>query len=114
MEVFLRPYPHDGPKVQVSSGGGQVPWWSPTGDRLYYRSGVVSPDGMTGLMAVTVDRTNGPALGPPRPVAITGGIETYPGGYDISPDGSRLIVVQAVAGSTEPSLVVVQNWTARH
>jgi hypothetical protein len=91
-----------------------VPWWSPTGDRLYYRSGVVSPDGMTGLMAVTVDRTNGPALGPPRPVAITGGIETYPGGYDISPDGSRLIVVQAVAGSTEPSLVVVQNWTARH
>lgn len=109
MEVFLRPYPQDGPKVQVSSGGGQVPRWSPTGDRIYYRSGVVSADGFTGVMAVTVDQTNGLTLGPPRPVTIPGGIETYPGGFDIAPDGARLIVVQGVAGGTDPSLVVMQN-----
>jgi hypothetical protein len=113
MEVFLRSYPDEGVKMQVSSGGGLAPRWSPAGDRMYYRGGVVGPDGFTGLMEVTVDRRDGVTLGSPRAVTIPGGVETYPGGFDVAPDGSRLIIVRGVGGGTAPSLVVVQNWAAR-
>jgi eukaryotic-like serine/threonine-protein kinase len=113
-EVFLRPYPQDGPNEQVSSGGGQAPRWSPAGDRIYYRLGAAGADGHTGLMEVPVDRRDGGlTLGSPRPVTIPGGIETYPGGFDVAPDGSRLLVVQSAGGGTDPSLIVVQNWLAQ-
>jgi hypothetical protein len=113
-EVFLRPYPQDGAIVQVSSGGGHAPRWSPAGDRIYYRLGTAGADGHTGLMEVPVDRRDGGlTLGSPRPVTIPGGIETYPDGFDVAPDGSRLIVVQSAGGGTDPSLIVLQNWLAQ-
>jgi eukaryotic-like serine/threonine-protein kinase len=114
LEVFLRPYPQDGPNVPVSSGGGQAPRWSPAGDRIYYRLGTAGADGHTGLMEVAVERRDGElTLGSPRPVTIPGGIETYPGGFDVAPDGSRLIVVQNAGGGADPSLIVLQNWVAQ-
>jgi serine/threonine-protein kinase len=36
-EVFVRPFPGPGAKVQISSGGGQVPHWSPVKHELFYR-----------------------------------------------------------------------------
>ncbi len=38
-EVYVRPYPQDGPSVQVSSRGGTDPIWSRDGTELFYRSG---------------------------------------------------------------------------
>jgi Tol biopolymer transport system component len=111
-EVYLRPYPGDGPRVQVSSGGGQMPRWSPTGDRIYYRAGMVGADGTTGVMTVTVDRRQDLTLGRPQPVPIPHGIETYPAGFEPAPDG-RLLVVRGVSGGADPSLVVMQGWAAR-
>ena len=111
-EVFLQGYPEAGAKIQVSSGGGRYPRWSPTGDRIYYRDGTAGADGTTGVLQVSVDRRSGLTLGSPRAVTIPGGIETYPGGFDIAPDGARLIVVQSAGGGTDPSLVVMQNWAA--
>jgi serine/threonine-protein kinase len=36
-EVFVRPFPGPGGKVQISSGGGHVPQWSPAKRELFYR-----------------------------------------------------------------------------
>ena len=36
-EVFVRPFPGPGGKVQISSGGGHVPQWSPVKHELFYR-----------------------------------------------------------------------------
>ncbi|MEP6990216.1 MAG: protein kinase [bacterium] len=38
-EVYVRPYPQDGPSIQVSSRGGTDPIWSRDGTELFYRSG---------------------------------------------------------------------------
>jgi eukaryotic-like serine/threonine-protein kinase len=109
-EVFLRPYPGDGPKVQVSSHGGQAPRWSPAGDRIYYR-GPVGDESIAEVMEVTVDRRDGLTLGRPRAVPIPGGVETFPGGFDPASDG-RLLIVRGVGGRAAPALVVMQNWVA--
>jgi len=36
-EVYVRPFPAGGPKLQVSTAGGSGPVWSPDGRALYYR-----------------------------------------------------------------------------
>ena len=38
-EVYVRPFPNDGPSVRVSSRGGTDPTWSPDGTELVYRTG---------------------------------------------------------------------------
>jgi len=38
-EVYVRPYPGPGGRVQVSSGGGNEPVWSRDGRRLLYKAG---------------------------------------------------------------------------
>jgi serine/threonine protein kinase len=38
LEVYVRPYPGLGGERQISSNGGAVPLWSPTGQELIYKS----------------------------------------------------------------------------
>jgi serine/threonine-protein kinase len=38
-EIYVQPFPGGGARVQVSSGGGTEPHWSPAGDELFYRNG---------------------------------------------------------------------------
>jgi serine/threonine-protein kinase len=37
-EIYVRRYPDDGTKVRVSTAGGVVPYWSPNGYELLYRT----------------------------------------------------------------------------
>ena len=37
-EVYVRPFPDRGERVQVSVGGGRIPFWSPNGHELIYRT----------------------------------------------------------------------------
>ncbi len=90
-EVYVDAYPRAGRPVLLSRGGGVHPVWRGDGRELYYwRDGA--------LVAVTLD----PGSGGARPTAAAERVlfrADYPGGfntmYDVSPDGSRFVVVRA-------------------
>jgi hypothetical protein len=109
-EVYVRPFPdaYRGSRWQVSAAGGRQPVWSRDGRELFYR------DFSGAVMSVPV--AAGPGFAPGRPVRLiegTGytGAGAQGGGrtYDVSPDGSRFLMVRTGDQSTTP-LVVVLNW----
>lgn len=106
-EVILRTYPKQTGQWLVSSAGGSAAVWSPRGDALYYR------DIAGQIMRVDVRATLSVTLGAPplvpRPANLLARV-----GYDISPDGTRLLMVQEAKTDEQraASLAVVQNWFA--
>ena len=114
-EVYVRPFPAQGGKSQVSAAGGVDPRWRRDGQELFY----VAPDGH--LMAVPMQVTqpmSTPTPGVPvslfRPrLAIganaTGGWPTRPQ-YAVAADGRFLMNVSTEDTVTFP-ITIVQNWT---
>jgi serine/threonine-protein kinase len=110
-EVYVRPYPsiHGGP-WKVSRNGGRQAAWSRDGRELFYR------DYEGALIAVPV--ALGSRFAPSEPVTILPANTIYAGSgaaitsrtYDVSPDGSRFLMIR-MASDKRPSLVVVQNWS---
>ncbi|MDZ4257445.1 MAG: protein kinase, partial [Gemmatimonadales bacterium] len=101
-EIYVRPFPQTGARVQVSSDGGTEPLWDRTGRTLYYRA----PNGIT---ANAVNTAGGFSIGARR-VALPGqdlAAPTHPS-YDVMPDGSRFLVLRR-AGS-EAKAIVIHNW----
>jgi Tol biopolymer transport system component len=101
-EVYVRPFPGAGARVQVSTKGGSEPLWAHSGRTLYYRRG-------SELVAVPVTLGATFSMGEPR-VVLSGDYltdATHPG-WDVSPDGSQFLMLQR-AGE-EPKIVVVHDW----
>ena len=97
MEVFVRPFPEQGGRVQISGAGGRRPIWAPDGRRIYYRDG-------TKVMAATLARD--PSLRVVSREALFDG--RYEMDFDISKDGTRFLMIQSASAGT--NLVVVPNW----
>jgi serine/threonine-protein kinase len=106
-EVYVRPFPGSGTKLQVSSNGGIQPLWARNGKQLFYRQG--------GQMWVVDIRTDGGiAAGKQRLLFEKPG---YGGGipirdYDLSLDGERFLMVKYEQRKPAPvtEMVLVQNW----
>jgi hypothetical protein len=103
-EVYVRSFPVPTVKVQVSVGGGGEPVWGADGTRLYYRSGnriIEARLAMTPVVHVlTRDTTFGDLRSVSRPLFVAN--------YDVSRDGSRLVVLAAQSETFR--LIVVPNW----
>ena len=109
-EVYVRAFPApssgEGGKWSISNSGGSLPVWAPNGRELLYQSGdqVMSVDYTT--------KDNVFAVGKPQVWLKTiGGAQ----GFDIAPDGKRLIVFMSTAtvGETpkaEHTVMLVQNF----
>ena len=101
-EIYVRPFPTSGARVQVSDNGGTEPIWGHDGRALYYR-------GPLGEV-VKVDVTTGGAFSiGARKTVVTGDYLTdssHPN-WDVAPDGSFLMLRRAGA---ESQTVVVHNW----
>ncbi|MHC4533522.1 MAG: protein kinase domain-containing protein [Planctomycetota bacterium] len=102
-EVYVEPYPGPGPKVPVSTEGGQQPMWSRDGKELFYRNGIK-------MMAAAVETES--------QFKVTGLIELFEGwylssaslqNYDVAPDG-RFLMIQGPIDSTPLGINVVLNW----
>ena len=103
-EVYVRPYPGPGEKVQISNNGGMDPEWALDGRELFYWND-------NQLMTVPVELDPNFIAGQPS-LVLEGETETSSalvGIYDVSPNGNSFIMVQP---STEPprDIHVVFNW----
>ncbi len=106
----MQPLP-DGPKRQVSVGGGQMPVWNRNGRELFY----AAQDGT--LMSVAL-RPEGSKLeaGEPQPLFplqfdLSGELPWHLLPYGVSPDGERFLVIRRATGVEPDGVVVVTNWT---
>ncbi len=110
-EVYVQPLP-EGPKRQVSIGGGQMPVWNRNGSELFY----AARDGT--LMSVTIRLAAGRLeTAEPQPLfplqlGVKGELPWLHHPYDVSPDGQRFLVIRRAPDTEADSAVVVTNWTA--
>jgi len=102
-EVYIKPFIGSGPRIPVSSGGGDKPLWSSDGHTLYYRAGAT-------IMSVTVATAPVPTVSNRRTAFTTNSGPVAPGSmpFDISRDGRRVVFARASGG--DPRVVVVTNW----
>jgi len=109
-EIYVRPFPNvGGGQWQISTNGGEQPAWAKSGHSLFYRAF----DGT--LMEVPVELQPRFAAGTPTRLLEGRFLFGGPGrAYDVSPDGSRFLMITEGDGpgddSSPPGIVVVQNW----
>jgi Tol biopolymer transport system component len=106
-EVYVRPYPDNGPRVQISTAGGNQAVWSADSRHVYYRSGaafmVADVGASGGSLSVTSRRKlfEGNYYG-----ADAAAISAT---YDVSPDGRSFIVGRAL-GDGADEIIVWTGW----
>jgi serine/threonine-protein kinase len=101
-EVYVRPFPDSGPRLQVSTEGGGEPLWSRSGELLFYRS-------PRGIMSVNVS-TGAPFAVGDRKLAISGDFLTNEShaNYDVVPDGTGFLMLQHAGEGAQT--IMVHNW----
>ena len=116
-EVHARPYAEGGRFEVISTDGGVSPVWPRSGRELFFL-GLPDKDGMRAMMAVPVRNGPGRPFGVPEPLfrfrdADLRSYSTPFPGYDVSGDGQRFYLTQAVASSPAPAATTVHlvlNW----
>jgi serine/threonine-protein kinase len=101
-EVYIRPFPESGARIQVSDNGGSEPVWGRDGKSLFYRGAVGD------VIGVSVTTGTAFSIGA-RSVVLRGNYLTDAthASYDVAPDGRFLMLQRAGA---ESQTVVVHNW----
>ena len=101
-EIYVQPFPAPGARIQVTTDGGSEPLWAKSGKALIYRAGQA-------VISVAVSLTPTFTIGERRTLA-TGNYLTEPThqDYDVTPDGTRLLMVKPTGSSGNP--VIVHNW----
>jgi serine/threonine-protein kinase len=106
-EVYARPFPGPGPRVQLSDDGGTEPIWARDGRRVFYRAG-------RAMMVAHLQP--GPGLAVARHERLFEGdfvSSNFFGipalSYDVAPDGHHFLMTRAVGGAG-PEVVVWTNW----
>ena len=97
MEVYVRPFPDAGARVQVSVRGGIRPVWAADGKSIYFLQG----NKMT-LATLAWD----PTLRVASRAALFDGV--FAPSFDVSKDGTRFLMIQPEASGL--SIVAVPNW----
>jgi Tol biopolymer transport system component/DNA-binding winged helix-turn-helix (wHTH) protein len=107
-EVYVRSYPHPGPRWQVSTDGGTEPVWDPSGGMLFYRN-------KDRMMAVDITTRPSFAVAKPR-VLFEGRYLGFPAwdhtpSYDVARTGHPFIMIKDSERATPPTEIsIVLNW----
>jgi hypothetical protein len=111
-EVYVHPFPGPGQREQISYGGGDSPLWSRNGRELFFTTRGDQP-GTVRVNVVDVIPGSAFTSGTPR-VLFQGRFQTTggPTGYDVSPDGSRFLMIESLDPPRQPvtRMHVVLNW----
>jgi Tol biopolymer transport system component len=103
-EVYVRPFPGNGARIQVTEGGGALePVWGRDGTSLYYRE----PGHLVRVKVTTGDTFS---IGE-RKIVLDDPYLRYPthANYDVAPDGRFLVLKRS---GPEAKTVIVHNWAA--
>ena len=103
-EIYVRRYPGPGRKYAVSTNGGNEPVWSRDGRELFFRTGST-------MMVVDVHLEPEFQAGELKEL-FQGNFRSAPAAnsnYDVSPDGSRFLMVRPTADAPREIHVIV-NW----
>jgi serine/threonine-protein kinase len=96
-EVYVRPYPESGSRVQISNAGGRRPIWAPDGKTIYF---------WEGSRLASAKLAFDPALRvAARSILFDGRYEVD---FDISRDGTRFLMIETESSGL--GLVAVPNW----
>ncbi|MCX6537633.1 MAG: protein kinase [Acidobacteria bacterium] len=100
-EIYIQPFPGPGPKLRISTGGGNDPRWAQNGRELFYRTGVPAQT----FMVVELLADSALPVGQPRELfQLTAGTT-----WDVTPDRDRFLVELTVGGRGS-ALALVTNW----
>jgi hypothetical protein len=108
MEVYVRPFPGPGPRVQVSRDGASYPRWAHSGDELFYRA----LDGWMRVAQVTTEPTfavqTTERLFDSRPFRV--GVNAY----DLSLDDQLFLMIGFLSGDDQQvptgTVVFSEGW----
>ena len=112
-EIYVRSFPAPGERTIVSQGGGDIPFWSPDGNTLYYEA---FTSGRSTFKAARIQRNPVPVVLATDSLFMLSFINEPTPGSGLHPDGDRFIFAQnvgavAAEGGAEPErLILVQNW----
>lgn len=99
-DVYVVRFPEGTGRVQITSAGGGVPFWSRDGRELFFPA----PPGV--LQSVSVAAGDRLQVGAPRTLFMLGDLQVVAA----SPDGSRFLAVRIPRVAPRTEIVVVQNW----
>jgi len=104
--VYVRSLAAGGGRRQVSADGGDQPLWSKNGREIVFRRG-------DAVLAASFDPATG-EVGRPEELfrkPDAGRLSSNrTGGYDVSADGSRFVLITPVGRPDALPTVVVTNW----
>ena len=105
-EIYVHEFPEAHNKFQVSTEGGNEPYWRGDGRELFYRSG-------SRVMSVPVQIGSTFTAGAPVPLLQTRfATSIVRGRYRPTPDGQRFLVLSPLSREAEQPAAVVLNWTS--
>jgi len=111
-EVYVEPLSGQGGRVQITTGGGMAPRWSPDGRRLYYAG--VSAGAATSILVAALEFGTGVRV-QSRELALQAPVDLNLGNinYDVDPTSGRLLLILFASGTTEErSIRWILDWPA--
>ena len=105
-QVYVRALNGVGGRIQVSADGGQQPRWTRAGREIVYRKG-------DAMLAVPFQPATG-EVGTPALLfrkRDAGQLDGRSVGYDVTPDGSRFLLVTPIDRPEALATHVILNWT---
>jgi Tol biopolymer transport system component len=99
-EIYVSDFPAARRKIQVTSGGGTSPLWSPDGRQLYFGSAGE-------VMSIEVRDPARMELGTARKVTMPEGLLEG----EFMPDSKRALVLRRAAAGPAPPVQLLINWT---
>ena len=105
-EIYVQPMAGDGPRVQISTEGGEAPRWDPRGRMLYYVAGG------TRLMAASVTTLPSIQVTGRRVVSesLPMDLNAFNVAWDIHPNGRDYIYVDETGDIGARNLVWILDW----
>lgn len=106
-EVWVQSFPQSGGKAQVSTKGGEEPYWRRDGKELFYVEG-------QRLMAIDVSTTGQNfQFGPPKPLFdMRLETDSRRSRYQVAANGQKFLVNVPLEPAQSAPITVVTNWTA--